>query len=647
MNDVIGGGETPQQNEAIKHSFKNLKTQAKTLIGRDIGGRFQLCLLHRKELKDNGTQVTQVKESLFWGQKPPIEKTLKSDGLVVRLRNKKNKTSDTFFLFEPADLGKGKNDMDLKSIIIDNPAGKKESYRIDFNEDGSLKITQTNEKGIESEISADQFPHLKEIDSIKNILSIAHDNVEKRVKENSLLAGTVVAGIAAGAGVYTTVEYFTKLEIPTEAKATPVPAAQIEVIKTQPEYKFDPSLVEKLGQTDVAIEKIKKTYGIDFDIVTMSYHFLNLAVHSKLDPYLTSKPLLDKQDVVDFFTNKRSMNTKKRISEETKFIADPENKASTIVGDNSKKNSEIFLKRLFESFMKKDTGRISKIFFASDSNGNSDGKGGILGFNSLKTTLGQYGSNFLWDEIKNFFHESTHLTTGLFGSLFESDDNSNFIHINGYSADHIADQLVEWTNIFANNPEFFKKYFFNIQGDGTFNLFKETNSLQRSLDEIMTISCANYFFNERANWMGDGIKKYSDIERAIRRQLAVTFYGGEALIDSPDGVSDDQLASIRHDFGRNYILGLAGMMSGADDLGEVTLKALSGDLNKYYTENTAGYLVADGEPAKEINRRFIEENNLEAHISSRPINNQGSQKLQQINEFIVRYGRTFFPDGKI
>ena len=212
MNDVIGGGETSQKNEAVKHSFKNLKTQAKTLISKDIGGRYQLSLLHRRELRDNGTQISQVKESLFWKQKSPIENTLKSDGLVIRLARKENKSIKSYFLFEPTDLGKGKNDMNLKSIIMDNPINKRESYQVDFNADGSIKITRTDDKGVETEISAEQFVYLKEIDAIKNTLSTADDEVKKTVKRASVFAGAALTGLAAGAGITQVIDHFTKLE---------------------------------------------------------------------------------------------------------------------------------------------------------------------------------------------------------------------------------------------------------------------------------------------------------------------------------------------------------------------------------------------------------------------------------------------------
>ena len=358
--------------------------------------------------------------------------------------------------------------------------------------------------------------------------------------------------------------------------------------------------------------------------------------------------MLDEQEVNDFFANRSNLLTTERLSKETKFTADSNNPTGFIMDEYSKSDITNFLKKLIKSFIKKDTGRVSNVLFASDSNGNSDGKGGIIGFNSLKTTLGQNGSNFLWDEVKNFFHEATHLSNGLFGYLIEKDNNLNFIHINGYRSDKVADQLVEWLTIFAENPDFFNKYFFNMEGDSTLNQIRSGKMLQRGLNEIMAISCTNYFFGERANWMGEMIKEYPDIERAIRRQLAITFYGGEALEKFPDGIDDGNLASIRQEFGRNYILGLVELMgSDVDDLGSTIMKVITGDLRKYYTENTAGYLVADGEPGNETNRRFIEENDLEKHISARPANIRGYQYMNQINEFIVRYGSVFFPNGKI
>jgi len=643
MSDVIRGGETSQQNEALKHSFKTLKTQAKTLITKGIGGVWQQSLLHRRELRDNGIQISQVKESSFWKQKSPIENTLKSEGLVIKLDRKENKSTKIYFLFEPKEISKGKKDMDLRSIIFDKPAGKNESYKVDFHDDGSIKIIQTDEHGVEIEISAEQFVYLKEIDTIKNTLSKADESVTKTVKAASLFAGTALASAVVGTGIGRAIGHFTELQMLKDAK---MPADEVP----KSEYQYDPSLVEKLKEADLAIEKIKQVYGVNFDYVTTSYNLLKSAIDGQLDSFLRDYPTLDNNDIKNFFKNTRNDQTENRLKNRTSFFMDPDNKGNIMYKD-SEGEVAAFLRSILESFVKRDMSRIKQVLFASNRNGNSDGKGGLMGNNTLATTLGLSGSNFLWDEIKNFFHESSHLTNGLFGNIFELDSAENQnkpLHINGYRSDVIADQSVEWFNVFADNPEFFKKYFFNIQGDGTFNMFKETNTLQRSLNEIMAISCTNYFFNERANWMGDDIKKYPDIERAIRKQLGVSFYGGEFLADFPEGLSDEQLASIRRDFGKNYILGLTDIMSGADDLGETTLKALSeDDLKKYYTKNTSGYLIVDGEPEGETNRRFIEENNLELHISSRPLNLGGIQNLNQINEFIVRYGRTFFPDGKI
>lgn len=635
MNDVIGGGETSQKNEAVKHSFKNLKTQAKTLISKDIGGRYQLSLLHRRELRDNGTQISQVKESLFWKQKSPIENTLKSDGLVIRLARKENKSIKSYFLFEPTDLGKGKNDMNLKSIIMDNPINKRESYQVDFNADGSIKITRTDDKGVETEISAEQFVYLKEIDAIKNTLSTADDEVKKTVKRASVFAGAALTGLAAGAGITQVIDHFTKLQIPQEPK-TPL------IEKPKSEYQYDPSLVEKLKQADLSMEKIEEIYGFEIKFTTFSYMLLKAVVENDTKMLDQLNTYNYKEQLKDFLLNKRGAEVKKRLGTNPVLEADKENKNEIMLRDNPdlEVRTGKYLSRLFFSYLKEDRGRIKKILIGSDQN-SASGKG------ILKTTLGAMGANFLFNELQRSFHESVHMTAGIFKELFTQDENHKFIEMNGYTANNTAEQLDDWLSVFANNPDFFNKYFFNIPGDGILTFLKDDGILERGLPEIMAISCTNYFFNERANWMGEDIKKYPDIERAIRRQLAVTFYGGDALTNSPDGVSDEQLALIRKDFGKNYIVGLVEVMSGADDLGETTLKALSGDLNKYYTENTAGYLVADGEPTNEMNKRFIEENNLEAHISTRPMNLQGIQKLNQINEFIVRYGRTFFPDGKI
>lgn len=520
--------------------------------------------------------------------------------------------------------------MDLKTIIVDNPINKRESYKIDFNADGSIKITQTDGKGVESEISAEQFAYLKEIDAIKNTLSTADDEVKKTVKKASVFAGTAVAGLVAGAGLKPAIEYFTRLKVPTA-----------EIPKS--EYQYDPGLVEKMRQIDLEIERINNIYGLDINFVTVAHDLLNKTINKSMEQYHPDIPI---EDIISFVESDPSKSTflLKRDFEVEADISNPLNEI--IINKTGQKerinNLKNWTKKLFNVFIRNDRGRINKIFFRSKyENSTPDG--------SIKTEFG--GDSLYPNVLMAGYHEAIHQTTGVCRGVIElakQGDDFNAVHIKGYRSDLIADQLIEVTKVLANNPEFFNKYFFQIKGDELFSFLKNERSLERGLGEILAIASSKYLFGERENWLSEKeFKKYPDVERMIRRQLAVSIYGVNALVSNPDGINDEQLQMVRKEIGITYIDGLLNMIPSESIRNKVT-EILKKDLSGFYSTDENGYIVSDVNKVDFGNYRFYSETDLNSDTNYLvEKGNIDFRVVDPIRYFLALYGRTFFPDGKI
>jgi hypothetical protein len=198
----------------------------------------------------------------------------------------------------------------------------------------------------------------------------------------------------------------------------------------------------------------------------------------------------------------------------------------------------------------------------------------------------------------------------------------------------------DWLLVLANDKAFIQKYFFASQGDQIQGEIKD-GDVERAIDEIAAIACSKYLWGEPDNWptQNEIDAKHPLLAKAVRKQLAVTVYGVDALKNRPDGIGKTELNTVRRELANLY-LGFAS--TGMSDKGRalLTMALAKGNLNKFSMTNNPDQPVFFKEQT-DTNKVAI--NGIE--IENDQLNFKDIVTFRIVNTFLTKYGSTVFPQG--
>lgn len=275
-------------------------------------------------------------------------------------------------------------------------------------------------------------------------------------------------------------------------------------------------------------------------------------VEKSLTEYFKHLPV---EDINNFFRGEQSDHVQDFLNKEPEIVVELQNSSGKDRPDEVKPRDEEkrLIRDLFHALVLKDRGRVTAFRI-------SDSYQGTWSGGDIRLGLGLFNS---FDDFLAALHEVKHTTDGVSSFFIIPDLKPQML---GYRAIDCLSLENEWLSILANHKDFFDKYFFTVKGD-ELAIKMLGGDIQRVIAETIAISCVNYLVGEEKNWPGtEGIKAYPDIERAIRRQLAISVYGVRALDTRPDGITDLELADLRKRIGSAYLKYLQTKMSEQEEI---------------------------------------------------------------------------------
>ncbi len=278
---------------------------------------------------------------------------------------------------------------------------------------------------------------------------------------------------------------------------------------------------------------------------------------------------------------------------------------------------------IFNAMVNTDRGRIKELRISTTE-----------GHNMMGTVLTELGIYDEFEVVKLLLHELFHATDPK-DSFLIFDGDEYIINLPGYNIADCFKIENEWLGFILRNKEFMDAYIFGAEGDSLHGFLLE-GDVQRVVSELTAITTVNYLFGqmEGKNDHESG-QAYKELEKLVRKQLAITVFGVKALASRPDGITLEELETVRSKIGVAYIQYFRSQMT--ERVAEELNRLLEERMHLYYENNPMG-VYADMMAAGS-QRTGLPTGNFYTSADY--------EQAEKIYDFVRKYGKLFWPDGKI